>query len=120
MKNSINNRENILSTSDIVLWWLKGLGYLNIFYAFIVILHFAITVIIFENGWIYFLFPLIFITGVTINLFYLSGLAVELLFTKILKLKINFNKISSYLRSGLLIICMTFAFACAVWNILIQ
>ena len=84
--------DNIHSLKDIVNWWYRGTQYLNVFFILYSIIHLAIIVTIFKNGWIvFYLVPIVFV-GLTINLIFISGLFIELLLTKLLRQNINFNK----------------------------
>ena len=97
MKRIIENifiRNNIYSSPEIIKWWLNGLGFLNLFFFLYVVFHLTIILFVFNNGFVFFLLPIIFAIGIIVNILYLSGLLTEIIISKAFKLKVDFDKIS--------------------------
>jgi hypothetical protein len=117
---NIFKRDSINSSQEIIKWWIKGLGFLNLFYFLYVIFHLTIIVIVFQNGWIIFLLPIILTIGIIINFLYLSGLITEIILSKAFKLKIDFNKISPKIMEWLIIISILLVIICSAYDIINQ
>ena len=94
-------RDKLVSTKEILHWWIKGTGVLNIFYLLYTAIFLFILVEVFQNGWIFFLFPIILTIWILINAISMSGFFIELLFRKVFNSKIDFNKISPKLKMSL-------------------
>jgi hypothetical protein len=117
---NIFKRDNKNTSQEIIKWWIKGLGFLNLFYLLYVIFYLTIIVFVFNNGWIFFLLPIIFAIGIIINSLYLSGLLTEIIISKVLKLKVDFNKISPKMKEWLIIISILLVVICSVYDIINQ
>ncbi len=114
---SILKRDKISSSKDIINWWLKGSGFLNIFYIIYVIFHLTIIVAAFHNSLNFFLLPVIVALAVLINMIYYSGLVFELILSKVFKRNIDFNNISPQIKEWLLIISITTVLLFSVYDI---
>jgi len=115
---NIFERGELKSTQDIIRWWVKGLGFLNLFYLLYAIFHLAIILFVFNNGWIFFLFPIIFAIGVIINSFYLLGLITEIVVSKLLKINLDFDTLSPKIKKAIIIISILFTISCSLYEII--
>jgi hypothetical protein len=123
MKRIIENifiRNNIYSSPEIIKWWLNGLGFLNLFFFLYVVFHLTIILFVFNNGFVFFLLPIIFAIGIIVNILYLSGLLTEIIISKAFKLKVDFDKISPIMKEWLIIISIFFVILCSAFNIINQ
>ena len=109
------NSSNII---EIVSWWNKGRLLINVIYLVYSVLHFLFIFIFLENGFVYFLLPVIPIFWVIINIVYTFGLTFELIALKIFKSKINFNVISPSIKIIEFIIIGFSILFLSIWNIL--
>jgi len=120
MEDKIFERNCLSNSKDIILWWLNGIGFLNLFYLLYVIFHLLILVKVFHNGWIFFLLPIIFFVWLLINSIFISGLLLELFLSRILKLNFNFDKYAPLLKGVFLIISILIVISISVYDILSQ
>jgi hypothetical protein len=111
--NKFFTREHLTTNEEIISWWNKGRGLLNLVFIIYVLIHLTIIVLVFENGWILFLLPIIGIAALVINIIFSFGLVFELIAIRIFKLKINFDKaapdikILGFILSGLFILFLS-------------
>ena len=96
--NNVFSREYLISNDEIVRWWSKGWGLFNIIALIYTILHLAIIVLVFENGWIFFLLPIIFGVFILINILYSIGLLFEIVALRLFKSTINFDRVSPVIK----------------------
>ena len=52
---NIFTRDNLSNNREIIIWWNKGRGLLNVLALIYMIIHFSIILIVFKNGWILFI-----------------------------------------------------------------
>ena len=116
--NKTFKREHLSSPKDIFIWWTKGLGFLNLFYLFYVIFHLTIIVTVFQNGWFFFLLPIILTIGLLINFVYLTGFITEIILSKMIKLKIDFNRNSPKIKVWLIVISVLIVMIFSIYDIL--
>jgi len=101
MKIQLSNmfqREHLTSNTDIINWWNRGRGLLNLLVLFYTILHLAIMVLVFKDGWIVFLLPIIFFIFIIINIIFSLGLLFEIIALRLFKSKINFDRIAPEIK----------------------
>ena len=116
--NKTFKREHLSSPKDIFIWWTKGLGFLNLSYLFYVIFHLTIIVTVFQNGWFFFLLPIILTIGLLINFVYLTGFITEIILSKMIKLKIDFNRNSPKIKVWLIVISVLIVMIFSIYDIL--
>jgi len=100
----ILTRESLSSNEEIWVWWNTGRGLLNGLALIYTIVHLATIVIVFRNGWIVFLLPIIFWVFIAINLLFSFGLLVELIALRIFKSKIDFTRIAPEIKKWELVL----------------
>jgi len=113
-------RGKSLPYDEIVKWWNKGRCLLNLIFLIYVIIYFSIIVIVFKNGWIVFLLPIIFCIFILINILFSMGLFFELIAIKIFKTKIDFYKIAPEIKKWTIALIALFILILSVFDILNQ
>ena len=113
-------RENLSSQRDVIKWWNKGRGLLNLFSFSYVIIHLAIIVFIFKNGWVFFLIPFIGLAFIVINIIFSLGLIFELVFSYSFKSRIYFNIMGPKIKVLQFVLCVLFILIISALDILRQ
>jgi len=116
--NNIFSREHLKTNKEILNWWNKGRKGLTIFFIAYSLLHFLFIYIFLENGFVFFLLPMIPLLVVIINVVFSFGLIFEILTKKVFKSNINFDKLSPKIKASELIFIGLFAISLSIWNIL--
>ena len=116
----IFNRNDIHSLEDITNWWFRGTFLLNSFFILFSIVHLAILVIVFGNGWIFFLLVPIAFIGLLLNIVFISGLFAELFLTKLLRQQIDFDKLGPVIKKTSLFICILIIFILSAIDLINQ
>lgn len=116
----IFKRDNINTTKEIVQWWGLGRGLLNTSLIAYTLLHLAVIVLVFKNGWIVFLLPIIASIFLGVNIAFSLGLFVELFCSKVLNMNIDFNKVSPVIKRVQLVIIALIVLSLSLFDILNQ
>jgi hypothetical protein len=90
---NIFQRKDLSTINEIFLWWMEGTGLLNIFYILYTVIYLVIIVTLFNNGWIFFLFPGILSVWIIINSLFFSGFFLEMALSRAFRFKLNFDKL---------------------------
>jgi len=123
MKTHLSNifrRENLLSNNEIINWWNKGRGLLNILLLFYSILYILLIVLVFKNGWVVFLLPIIAFLFVIINIFFSMGLFFELITLRLFNAKINFDLVAPNLKKWKFILIILFVLFFSIFDLFNQ
>jgi len=123
MKTNLSNifrRENLLSNNEIINWWNKGRGLLNILLLFYSILYLLLIVLVFKNGWVVFLLPIIAFLFVIINIFFSMGLFFELIALRLFKAKINFDLVAPNIKKWEFILIILFVLFFSIFDLFNQ
>ena len=118
--NNILNRSDIASYDDVVRWWNKGRLLLNVILLIITITHLLILILVFKNGWVFFLLPFILLIWVVVNFLFSAGLIFELVSKKFFKSKVDFNKVSPSIKLTEFIILTFIVVLISAWHLLKQ
>jgi hypothetical protein len=113
----IFNRGDLKSDSEIIKWWEKGRGILNVSLLIYTLIYLSLIVLVFKNGWIVFLFPIIFALFIIVNLIYSFGLLIELASVKLFKLKIDFNKTAPEIKKIEIVLIIVLVFSLSLYDI---
>lgn len=116
--NSIFKRDQLTSTKEIIIWWFKGIGLLNLFYLLYTIFHLTILALVFHYVWFSYLIPIIIILWFIINIFYFSGLLFEILLSRIFNLKIDFDTLAPKIKEWLIIISVMTIIFLSIYHII--
>lgn len=114
---NIFKRENLSSNNEIINWWNKGRWILNIVLLLYTILYLAVIVLIFKNGWIVFLLPIILLLFVIINVFFSIGLFIELIALRIFRTKINFDLVAPEIKKWEFILIALFVLTFSILDL---
>lgn len=114
---NIFKRENLSSNNEIIKWWNKGRWILNIVLLLYTILYLAVIVLIFKNGWIVFLLPIILLLFVIINVFFSIGLFIELIALRIFRTKINFDLVAPEIKKWEFILIALFVLTFSILDL---
>jgi len=123
MKTNLSNifrRENLLSNNEIINWWNKGRGLLNILLLFYSILYLLLIVLVFKNGWVVFLLPIIAFLFVIINIFFSMGLFFELIALRLFNAKINFDLVAPNIKKWEFILIILFVLFFSIFDLFNQ
>lgn len=118
--NSIFCRCKIASYNDVVSWWNKGRFLLNVILLGITIIHLLILILVFGNGWVFFLLPFILLIWMVVNVLFSTGLIFELVAKKVFKSKIDFDKIAPSIKESQFFILVVIVFLVSIWHLLKQ
>jgi hypothetical protein len=114
---NIFKRGNLSSNNEIINWWNKGRWILNIVLLLYTIIYLAVIVLIFKNGWIVFLLPIILLLFVIINIFFSLGLFIELIALRIFRTKINFDLVAPEIKKWEFILIALFVLAFSILDL---
>jgi len=114
---NILNRSQITANSDVVRWWNKGRLFLNMILLVVTIAHILILVLVFKNGWFFFLLPFIILVWVGVNLLFSVGLIFELVAKKTFKPGIDFNKLSPSIKLAELVMLTVMIIFISIWHL---
>ena len=87
-------RKGLRTNQEIFTWWLKGRGLLNFFVSVILIATFLVILMVFNNGWVYFLLPYGAVIMLAINVLYSLGALIELMPVRYFDSKMNFDNLA--------------------------
>ena len=116
----IFNRGELKSNYEIIKWWNKGRGILNLSLMIYTLIHLSLIVLLFNNGWIIFLIPIILVIFILINLIYSIGLVTELALSRLFKLKIDFNKVAPEIKRMEIALIILIVLSLSIFDILNQ
>jgi hypothetical protein len=114
---NIFKRGNLSSNNEIINWWNKGRWMLNIVLLLYTIIYLAVIVLIFKNGWIVFLLPIILLLFVIINVFFSIGLFIELIALRIFRAKINFDLVAPEIKKWEFILIALFVLTFSILDL---
>lgn len=115
--NSVFQREQVTTTTDVIRWWNKGRLLLNLFLLIVTIIHILIIVVVIRNGWVFFLLPAIVTIWVIINLLFSVGLLFELISKKYFKSKIDFNESAPTIKAAEFVVLIAIVLIISIWHL---